>query len=345
MIGSMLDRLEGEARTAAKGAKLLYGMLRERPFLCNWQITYRCNLKCGICSFWRDPPSAREELDLDGVRAVAERLRPFAPLMLSMAGGEPLLRRDLPEIARLLARDHWFSLITNGWFLTRELAERLYDAGLQDIHVSLDYADPDRHDAQRGVRGSFARAVTALELLRDLRPDRRHRVHIMAVLLDDNVDEVEPLIRLAEDLGVSFELSLYSHRRGQKPVRVPGRPVAARLAELKRGHPAFVSYRDYLAEFDRAVAADGMPACRAGRTFFNIDHRGRVSRCIDTNDQPSGSLLDQPLDVLLGRLRDQARFDPCSRCWTSCRGFADVAAGPLRFLRTLPDLYQGAKAF
>jgi len=71
MAESLRQRLEREARTAAKGAKLLYGMARERPFLCNWQITYRCNLSCGICSFWRDPPSSREELDLDGVRAVA----------------------------------------------------------------------------------------------------------------------------------------------------------------------------------------------------------------------------------------------------------------------------------
>ena len=165
----------------------------------------------------------------------------------------------------------------------------------------------------------------------------------MAVLLDDNVDEVEPLIRLAEDLGVSFELSLYSHRRGQKPVRSPARPVAAHLAELKRRHSSFVSYAGYLEGFDRAIAEDGMPACQAGATFFNIDHRGRVARCIDTNDAPSGSLLDQPLDVLLHRLRDQAAGDPCSRCWTSCRGFADVAAGPVRFLRSLPDLYQGAK--
>jgi MoaA/NifB/PqqE/SkfB family radical SAM enzyme len=344
MAESLRQKLGREVQTAAKGAKLLYGIARERPFLCNWQITYRCNLSCGICSFWRDPPSVREELDLDGVRAVAERLRPHAPLMISMAGGEPLLRRDLPEITALLARDHWFSLITNGWFLTRELAERLYDAGLQDIHVSLDYADPDRHDAQRGRQGSFARAVTALQLLHDLRPDRRHRVHVMAVLLDDNVDQLEPLILLAEELGVSFELSLYSHRRGQKPVRTPGRPVAAYLAELKRRHPCFVSYADYLAAFDRAIADDGMPACRGGSTFFNIDHRGRVARCIDTNDAHAGSLLEEPLDGLLARLRTQADADPCRRCWTSCRGFADVAAGPRRFLRTIPDLVQGSRS-
>jgi MoaA/NifB/PqqE/SkfB family radical SAM enzyme len=342
MNGSWLDRLGDEVQTARLGTKLLYGFVRQHPFLCNWQVTYRCNLRCGICSFWRDPPSAADELSTAEVAQVVERLKPYAPLMISMAGGEPLLRKDLPEIARMLGRDHWFTLITNGWFLTRELAERLYDAGLRDIHVSLDYADPERHDRQRGVKGSFDRAVRALQLLHDLRPDRRHRVHVMAVLLDDNVDELERLILLAEELGVSFELSLYSHRRGQKPRRVPTRPVAEYLAELKRRHECFVSYEEYLAEFDRA--RDGTTgACRAGRTFFNIDHRGRVARCIDTNDRPVGSLLEAPLDELLGRLRAQHDADPCRDCWTSCRGFADIVAGPGGFARTLPDLFRAAR--
>jgi MoaA/NifB/PqqE/SkfB family radical SAM enzyme len=340
MDSSWIGRVGDELQTARLGGKLLWNMARQRPFLCNWQITYRCNLRCGICSFWRQPQSAREELSLDQLRVVADRLRPYAPLMISMAGGEPLLRPDLPDIARLLGREHWFTLITNGWFLTRDLAERLYDAGMRDIHVSLDYADPDRHDAQRGQKGAFARAVTALQLLHDLRPDRRHRVHIMAVLMDDNVEQLEGLILLAEELGVSFELSLYSHRRGEKPLRYPTRPVAEYLGELKRRHPCFVSYEDYLASFDRAVAEDGMPACRAGTTFFNIDHRGRVARCIDTNHRPSGSLLERPLDELLADLRTQAAGDPCSRCWTSCRGFADVVAGPAGFAKTAPDLFK-----
>jgi MoaA/NifB/PqqE/SkfB family radical SAM enzyme len=341
-MGTLMRRTLDEARYLAKGARLLYGFATERPFLCNWQITYRCNFRCEICSFWHDNHSSSEELGIEEVKQIAARLRPVAPLVLSMAGGEPLLRKDLPEIARLLAPDHFFSLITNGWLLTRALAEELYDAGLQDIHVSIDYANPARHDAQRGVKGAFERALAALRALHDLRPDRKHRVHIMAVLLDDNVGELEGLMELAEELGVSFELSLYSHRRGQKPARVPSAPVVEYLRELKRRHPSFVSFDDYLAGFDRARAGE-LGACRGGSTFFNIDHRGRVSRCIDTNDRPAGSLLEEDLDAILPRLRAMAASDPCAECWTSCRGFADIIAGPRGIARALPDFVQAIR--
>jgi hypothetical protein len=104
-----------------------------------------------------------------------------------------------------------------------------------------------------------------------------------------------------------------------------------------------VSYDDYLAAFDEVVARDGRPGCRAGTTFFNIDDRGRVARCIDTNDGPAGSLLEDPLDDVLARLRGQAAADPCGRCWTSCRGFADVVAGPRGFVRSIPDIVQGIR--
>lgn len=343
-MGSISERLIEEAGYVTKGGRLLQRFMTARPFLCNWQITYRCNFNCSICSFWSECHQPSDELTLDQVKVVAERLRPLAPLVVSMAGGEPLIRKDLPEIAREISRDHYFTLITNGWFLTRELAEQLYDNGLHDIHVSIDYANPDRHDAMRKCKGAFDRAVQAIELLRDTRPDRRHRVHVMAVLLDDNVEDIEQLIHLAEELGVSFELSLYSHRRGQKPLRLPTQPVAEHLSELKRRHPStFVSMSDYLAAFDQAIKNEGMPECRAGRTFFNIDDRGRVSRCIDTNDQPVASLLEHDIDTVLSRLATQAKSDPCGDCWTSCRGFGDVMVGPRGMARSLPDFLRAVK--
>jgi MoaA/NifB/PqqE/SkfB family radical SAM enzyme len=322
-----------------KSVRFMGTCMSSRPFMCNWQITSRCNMHCGICSFWRAPHTRDEELDLAGVQLITDRLRPFAPLVISMAGGEPLLRRDLPEIASLLAKDHFFTLITNGWFLTRPLAERLYEAGTLDIHVSLeslDYADPDKHDGMRGCKGAFDRAVAALRLLREIRPDRHRRVHMMTVLMDDNVEELDGLLRLAEELDVTFELSLYSHRRGQKPVRYPHEEVAAHLLELKRRYPCFLSPARYLRSFDVATRTDGLPPCRGGDRFFNINHRGGVSRCIDTNDHEVGDARTTPLEDLLARLSDLQEAERCNQCWTSCRGFADVLKHPMSVVPLLP---------
>jgi MoaA/NifB/PqqE/SkfB family radical SAM enzyme len=270
------------------------------------------------------------------VQQNAENLRPFAPLVISMAGGEPLLRRDLPEIAALLAKDHFFTLITNGWYLTKELAERLYQAGTLDIHVSLDYADPEKHDRMRGRQGAFDRAVAALALLREIRPDRRRRVHMMTVLMDDNVEELDGLLRLAEELDVTFELSLYSHRRGEKPVRYPREDVVARLLSLKRQYPRFLSPASYLRSFDVATQTGDLSPCRGGDRFFNINHRGGVSRCIDTNNCEVGDARTDPLAGLLSRLQALQESERCNQCWTSCRGFADVLKHPTSIVPLIP---------
>jgi MoaA/NifB/PqqE/SkfB family radical SAM enzyme len=319
-----------------KSVRFMGTCMSNRPFLCNWQITSRCNMRCGICAFWRASHARAEELTLDGVRQIADNLRPFAPLVISVAGGEPLLRPDLPEIASMLAKDHFFTLITNGWYLTRPLAERLYEAGTLDIHVSLDYADAEKHDRMRGCKGAFDRAVEALRLLREIRPDRRRRVHMMTVLMEDNVDELEGLLRLAEDLGVTFELSLYSHRRGEKPMRYPREEVASRLLELKRRHSCFLSPASYLRGFDVATRTSELSPCRGGDRFFNINHRGGVSRCIDTNDDEVGNARTEPLADLLVRLRALQEAERCNQCWTSCRGFADVLKHPMSIVPLIP---------
>jgi MoaA/NifB/PqqE/SkfB family radical SAM enzyme len=338
------SQLADEVGFVAKGGRLLANVLAQRLFLCNWQITYRCDFACNTCLFWREKHSAADELTLDQVRAAAEKLKPLAPLAISMSGGEPLLREDLPDICRILSEDHFFSIITNGWHLTRELAEQLYEAGMGDAHVSLDYASASRHDTLRGRPGAFDRALRALEILRDTRPDRRHRVHALALLLEDNLDDIEKLVLLAEEMGVSVEVSLYNNRRGRLPNRAPNRPAAEFLRQLKALHPrSFVPMAGYLEAFDDAVANHGVPACHAGQTFFNVDDRGQVGLCINDLERPVGSLVTDTTETLVERLRERSRTNPCGQCWTSCRGLGDVIAGPAAFARAAGDFYRAIR--
>ena len=339
-----LARISDDLGFFAKGSRLLSNVVAGNLFLCNWQVTYRCDFRCSTCLFWKEEHFADEELTLDQFRVAAQRLKPLAPLAISVSGGEPLLRDDLPDIARLLSADHFFSLITNGWYATEEKARALYAAGLGDVHVSLDYSSAARHDAQRGRAGAFDRALAALQLFRDARPDKRHRVHMLAILLDDNLEDLERLVLLAEEMGVSVEVSLYSPRRGKLPRRDPGRPVAEFLRQLKAHHPdTFVSMGGYLETFDKAIANQGVPSCRAGRTFFNVDDRGGVSLCINDLERPVGSLVTDSTEAIVSALRERGRTNPCGACWTSCRGLGDVIAGPAGFARSATDFYRAVR--
>jgi MoaA/NifB/PqqE/SkfB family radical SAM enzyme len=295
-------------------------------------VTYRCNFRCEICDFWKPDYDKAHELSLGDIRLIGIKLNRLGTLIISLAGGEPLIREDLPEVIAILTRAHHFPiLITNGWFVDQTMARDVLRAGLQEISVSLDYADPARHDAQRGRQGAWERAVKALEILHKNRPHRRNRVHMISVLMDDNLDEIEPLIRLAREIGVTYMVSLYSWNRGARKPRLPVGSVTQHLLDLKRKYPEFVTLTSYIEQLDRAVAAGGIGDCQTGRLLLNIDNHGNVARCTETLDEPVGNILTDDVFALHDRLMEVQRTRPCAQCWTSCRGFAECMNKPPRW--------------
>jgi len=321
------------------------GFLTGRMFHCNLQVTYRCNFRCRICDFWKTEPDPAEELALDDIRHIGRQLNRLGTLIISLAGGEPLMREDLFDIiAALNQANHFPILITNGWFVDETVARDILRAGLQEISVSVDYRDPARHDAQRGRPGAWDRAVRALELLNRHRPDRRNRVHLITVLMDDNLEDVEPLIRLARDLGVTYMVNLYSWNRGTKPPRLPGSRVTERLLALKKQYPQFVTLTTYIEHLDEAIARGGVGNCQAGRILMNVDPHGRVARCTETLGEPVGNILADDVLALRDRLLERQRSRPCAQCWTSCRGFAESMGMPPR-RRQFREFYHSVRRY
>ncbi|MBI5544341.1 MAG: radical SAM protein [Deltaproteobacteria bacterium] len=320
----MLEKLERSTHYAYRSARLVRNMVTGRPIHCNLQVTYRCNFKCAICDFWKSEHRQADELSVEDIRLMGRKLNELGTLIISLAGGEPLIREDLCEIIRVLnAEGHFPILITNGWFVNESLAKDLSQAGLQEISVSVDYANPQKHDAQRGLAGSWDRAVHALELLNRYRTSRTNRVHMITVLMDDNLDEIEPLIRLARDIGVTYMVNLYSWNRGTKARRLPGQSVTRRLLDLKRQYPEFISLTSYLEQMDQAIADGGIGNCQTGKLLMNIDSKGDVARCTETLDEPVGNLLKEDVHAIYRKLLERQRTRDCAQCWTSCRGFAE----------------------
>lgn len=290
---------------------------------CNLQVTYRCNFRCEICDFWKPEYQSRNELSLEDIRTVADKLARLGTFLVSLAGGEPLVRSDLDRVIAILAEDHFPILITNGWFVDEGMSRALFRWGLQEISVSIDYASAARHDAMRGRPGAFDRGIKALELLRKNRPSAMNRVHMITVLMDDNIDEIEDLIRLARELKVTYLVTLYSFNRGKKAERLPKRAVSDYLMGLKAKYPHFVSLSGYVKRFDEAIAKGGIGDCLAGKRYLNIDNRGDVARCTETTDEPVGNVIREDILALRDKLYAQNETTRCAQCWTSCRGFAE----------------------
>lgn len=327
----MISNLSKELHYQYRSLRLCTGFLLKRFIHCNLQLTYRCNFTCQICDFWKNEYDKQNELTFEDIRLIGKKLSKLGTLIISLAGGEPLMREDLCDIITELRRaNHFPILITNGWFVDDAKARDLQRAGLQEISVSVDYASPEKHDQQRGKKGAWDRAIHALELLQKHRRDPRNRVHMISVLLDDNLEEIEEMIRLSKSLGVTYMVNLYSWNRGIKKPRLPENEVSAFLLSLKKKYPEFVTLTTYIERLDQAITEGGIGNCKTGKLLLNIDNQGNVARCTETVDEPVGNILHEDVWEIRKKLLKLQKEKECNQCWTSCRGFAESMFMPPR---------------
>lgn len=278
----------------------------------------------------------RPEQTVEDFRVGSRKLARLGSLLISLAGGEPLLRADMAEVVRAVAEFHLPFLTTNGFLTTPALARDLFAAGLWGVSISLDYADPDRHDKARGVPGAFAQAVRALDIFRDARRHDWQRVNLMCVLLHDNLDHVEPLLQLAAAHGAYFMIQPYGVRKtGSRRFVHATEGVGRRLVALKRAYPNFLSNEVFLSRFDEALNG-GVADCRAGQAFFNIDSTGDVAICVEERGRPVANLYRHAAREIVERLGAAARGNTCTSCWYNCRGEVEMLYKPRSLLKSLP---------
>ena len=315
----------------AKDARFAAGVARKKPFSCLIQVTNRCNLTCSFCDFWPNPALKSEELSISEIRRIADELAELGTFVVSIEGGEPFTRSDLVDIVRAFAKRHIAALFTSGWFVTKDNATALWNAGLTHASVSIDYPDAARHDDKRGQPGTFDRAWRAVDLLRDTAPRGGKQVNVMTVLMDSNWRDLEALFELTRANDVGHQLTLLSThgtRRGQSDDALPPLGVSAHLLALWEKYPHFRLFRDYLERIDTFVEGGPLPTCTAGTQALNIDHVGNVSSCIERIGSPVGNVRQASLSELHARLiAERPEIERCQACWTACRGFQQAMAG------------------
>ena len=306
---------------SSRDLRYAYNFFKKKMLHVNMQILYNCNFKCKICDFWKEPYLNSPMLSLEHIKIISDKLNHFGPLIVSIGGGEPLLHPYVFEITEKLAQKHYPIMICNGWFINRDNAKSLFHAGMREVSISVDYANPKKHDEQRGAEGAFEKAINALKILNENRSKANQRVHMISVVMDDNLDEIEELILLAKKIGVTYLVTLYSDSRGKKEIKTNMKDASKKLLELKKKYKEFVAIPAYLARFSEATQSEqGISPCTAGINLFNIDSSGNVSLCIDKLDESAGDIITDNIIDIERNLIKLNQTNQCNSCWTSCRG-------------------------
>ena len=143
---------------------------RGGPALCNVAVTNACNAACDFCNFARGKVGARNlrYIDAGQFARALDILYRRDVRYVSFFGGEPLLHSRLAEmIAMVVDRGMGPALITNGWLLEAQ-AEKLADAGLKTVYISIDAATLADHERNRGLEGLGERIRAAVKRVREL---------------------------------------------------------------------------------------------------------------------------------------------------------------------------------
>lgn len=302
-------------------AKYAWLTARRMPVLVHFEVTLRCNARCGFCDYWKTDPSARKQ----ELTSYADAARFFNPMLFTFTGGEPLLRRDLETLVSTVAtavRLKYIILLTHGGMLTVERAQALWEAGVNQFNISLDYLD-ERHDEARGIPGLTQRIFGTVEAMRGAGIDG---IRFNTVIKRNNLESIMPIVRRAVELRCGVNLSVYTDAKNGNRDHVlddtSHERVEALVAELlafKRAKRGVITNSDYyLEQIPRYLRGDLKAPCRSGIRTVHLNPGGHVKRCPDF-----------PTDF---HWRDFKRYDPiaCNDCYYACRGEAQA---PLRLSR------------
>ncbi len=242
-------------------------LLFNAPIDAQLIVTRRCNLSCGYCAEY---DNSSEPVPLEDLYRRIDALHRLGSANITLLGGEPLMHPDVAEIVAYAGRRSNTSIVTNGFLLRNGVIEKLNEAGLNNLTVSIDalHADPSRY-----IQKTLRSLRTRLERLKRL---ASFDVHITAVLCEGSKDEFKEFVHEINDLGLRMSLNLIHDGKGR--VSISGQPYLDLYEYLYQNGKPFTQI-DY--EYNKKLLQGETPSwkCRAGSRYLYVDEFGKVQLC------------------------------------------------------------------
>ncbi len=310
------------------------------PRVIAWESTQACNLVCRHCRASAQTEPAPDELTTSEVKRLIDEIVSLSKPIFVISGGEPLMREDIFDVAAYATdRGLRVAMSPNGTLITPHAVERMKDAGVKRVSVSIDGSSAERHDAIRGVTGAFQDAVRGIQHCRDgVLP-----FQINTTVMRQNVHDLEATHDLTVSLGAAawHIFMLVPTGRGQVddeltpqgyedilnwiydaaldspiPLRVTCGPQFMRLVLTRQKDsdtpPNLVGQERGLDRMSRG--------CLAGMGYCFISHRGEVYPCGylpvlagNVREEDFASIYQE--SPVFQQLRDLSQLEgKCGRC-------------------------------
>ena len=307
-------------RTRARELKMIGKALvsTKHPILVHIIPMRQCNLACTYCNEFDD---FSKPVPLEEMKKRLDILAEMGTSILTISGGEPLMHPDLDEVIRHMRRRGMIAgLITNGFYLNRERIERLNEAGLEHLQISIDNVVPDEVSKK-----SLKTLDIRLEWLAEFAV---FQVNINSVL-GSGVKDPEDALTIAHravELGFTSTVGIIHDGNGQlKPLGPRELEIFEEIMTL--GKRSFSRFNDFQHSVARGKEHDWR--CRSGARYLYICEDGLVHWCSQQRGYP-GIPLAQYTDEM--RHREYYTEKHCApMCTVSCVqqvGMIDNWRGP-----------------
>ena len=191
-------------------------MAAHNPIFCDIGITEKCLFKCRMCRLWQSPGN-EQELSITEWKNFVSSLEGFGSnIRIHIAGGEPLLKDGILELIGFATKKGFTSvMVSNGFLIDEEVAQRIADSGLGVISISLDTLDEEKHDFLRGRPKAGEHAKRAIDYLTK---KGARSISILAVIMDPNLGD---LTALAEWVNSNSAISSIYFQAVSQPIATP----------------------------------------------------------------------------------------------------------------------------
>lgn len=293
-----------------------------------WEITNECNYGCKYCIFASTGKKPHGELNTNEVFSVIKELVKEGFTHVKFTGGEPFLREDMVEILKYASHcGLQYDISTNASKITDSIAQELKMLNIPFIHVSLDGADADSHEAVRGKK-SFSPTMQGIQLLRKYNIPLR----VGCVIHEHNQNSLLDIVQLCAALNIHevvFSMMEPVGRLKGKTTSLSNKPIKDIINDISNikklypylhiSHNLESLHKIDLTQLTSSHIQKTSVACPAGKQFLFINSLGVVSPCTWVSEhRPNfvgGKIQDSNLNTVLN-----------SRPILSMRKLADTVA-------------------
>lgn len=305
-------------------AHTVKNLIIKRPICIALEVTHNCTANCRHCD--KGPKVEDNPVGADVYKKICDEL---SPSLIQIAGGEPLLRHDLPEIVHSLYRPNsppYLVLVTNGSLLTKEKYLELREAGIRQFSISLDFPD-ERHDDFRRVPGLFDHLN---RLIPELLALGNGDVVVNTCITRANylylLDIAEKVASWGAKLNFSSYTDLRTHnlqfnlRHPEDTQRLSA--IIDKMYSTENGCRSVMTSEKVLRRYNRFYENNcHFPNCRTGRRFLIVNPDGKLTPCALFIEERYTSRKE-----LIEKFADK---NDCSGCYISMRANTEKSAWEL----------------